>query len=107
MNLPPLILASLSPRRAELLRKLAIPFEIVSGETQEIHPEHLTPGEVCQINAYRKARAVAKTHPDSLVIGADTIVCLGTKVFGKPVNLDEAHRVLAQLQGRTHEVMTG
>jgi len=107
MNLPPLILASLSPRRAELLRELGTQFQIVTGEVQEIHPEHLTPREICQVNAYRKARSIAKKHPDALIIAADTIVCLGVKVFGKPRDLDEAHGMLAKLQGRTHEVMTG
>ena len=107
MKLPPVILASASPRRAVLLRQLGLEFQIVPGDAREIHPEHLTPTEICQVNAYRKARATAKKYPDSLILGADTIVCLGTKIFGKPVNLKEAHRVLATLQGRTHEVITG
>jgi septum formation protein len=107
MNLPALILASTSPRRSELLRQLRLDFKVLSGRADEIHPEHLTPHEICQVNAYRKARAVAKKCPDALVLGADTIVCLGTKVFGKPKDLQEAHQTLSQLQGRTHEVVTG
>jgi len=100
MNLPPLILASLSPRRAELLRELGTQFQIIPADAQEIQPEHLTPREICQVNAYRKARGIAKRHPDALIIAADTIVCLGAKVFGKPRDLDEAHATLAKLQGR-------
>ena len=107
MDLPPLILASASPRRSQLLRELALSFEVVPGRAEEIHPEHLTPHEICQINAYRKARVIAKKHPDALVLGADTIVCMGTRVFGKPKDLRDAHRMLGQLQGRTHEVLTG
>jgi septum formation protein len=107
MNLPPLILASVSPRRAELLRQLEPRFQILPGRAQEIQAEHLTPHEICQLNAYRKARVVAKQHPDALVLGADTIVCLGAQVFGKPRDLSDAHRTLAKLQGRTHEVVTG
>jgi len=102
-----LILASTSPRRAGLLREAGIPFKVVVSEAPEAHPEHLTPSEICQVNAYRKARAVAKKHPDELVLGADTVVCLGTRVFGKPVDLEEAQATLAKLQGRTHEVITG
>ena len=107
MNLPPIILASASPRRVKLLGELKLDFQVVSADTPEAHPEHLTPTEICQMNAYRKARAIAKKHPDSLVLGADTIVSLGAKVFGKPGDLKEAHRFLAKLQGRTHEVITG
>lgn len=91
----------------DLLRGLGLEFQVVVGQVEEIQPEHLTPQEICQINAYRKARAVAKKHPDALVLGADTIVCLGTRVFGKPADRVEASRMLGQLQGRTHEVLTG
>src|SRR2546423_478607 len=107
MNHPPLILASASPRRAELLREAGLDFQSVPSDAPEVQPEHLTPGEICQINAYRKARAIAKEHPDSLVLGADPIVPLGLEVLGNPASLDEAHRTLAKLQGRTHEVLTG
>jgi septum formation protein len=107
MNLPPLILASASPRRAELLEKLGVEFVVIACHAAEIQPEHLTPHEIAQINAYRKTRLVAKQHPDALVLGADTLVCLGTTVFGKPANVEEAHTMLAKLQGRTHEVVTG
>ena len=107
MKLPPIILASASPRRSELLKTLGVPFQIVSGDTAESHPEHLTPREICQLNAYRKSRAIAKKHADALVLGADTIVCLGTTVFGKPAYLDEARQILAKLHGRTHQVFTG
>ena len=105
--LPPLILASASPRRSELLRQMGLAFEVITASTPEIQPEHLTPLEVCQINAYRKARAVAKKFPDSLVLGADTLVWLGTRIFGKPADLSDAERMLGELQGREHHVTTG
>jgi len=107
MNLPPLILASTSPRRSELLRELPVEFEVVAATVEEVHPGHLAPSEICRINAYRKARSVAKKQPDSLVLGADTLVCLGARVFGKPKDHAHAHEMLAQLQGRTHQVITG
>ncbi len=104
--MPPLILASVSPRRAELLRQLGHEFKVIGSDVQEIHHGELTAQEIAQINAYRKARAVAKKYPDALVLGADTLVCLGAKLFGKPKNLEEAYEMLEQLQSKTHEVVT-
>jgi len=104
---PPLILASASPRRAELLKLLRVKFRIIPSDATEVAHEHLTPLEICQLNAHRKARAVAKRIPDALVIGADTLVFLDNKILGKPRNLADARRMLARLQGRTHQVVTG
>ena len=64
MNLPPIILASPSPRRSELLRQIGMDFTVVTSDTPEIHDGELTAREIAQVNAYRKARAVAKKHPD-------------------------------------------
>jgi septum formation protein len=107
MKLPSLILASASPRRTELLRQLKLEFEIVPGDAAEIFDEQLSPHELCQLNAHRKARVIAKKIPDALVLGADTLVFLEREVFGKPQNLDEAKQMLERLQGRTHQVVTG
>jgi septum formation protein len=106
-DLPPLILASASPRRVELLRQLSLEFNVVPGDVPEIHHDQLTACEASQVNAYRKARAVAKRFPDALVLGADTLVYLGAKLLGKPPTLEAAYEMLEQLQGRTHEVVTG
>ncbi|MGH7976878.1 MAG: Maf family protein [Limisphaerales bacterium] len=107
MKLPPLILASASPRRAELLRQMKLKFEIVPGDAPEVFDDYLSPLEICRLNAHRKARAVAKKNPDALVLGADTLVFLDDKIFGKPRDFDEAEKMLGQLQGRTHQVVTG
>ena len=107
MKRSPLILASASPRRAELLKLLRVKFRIIPSDATEVVHEHLTPLEICQLNAHRKARAVAKRIPDALVIGADTLVFLDNKILGKPRNLADARRMLARLQGRTHQVVTG
>ncbi len=107
MNLPRLILASASPRRAELMRQMGLTFDVWPAAVPEEQPGHLTPSEMCQINAYRKARAVAKKEPDALVLGADTLVCLGPRIFGKPASLEEAEQMLLELQGREHVVITG
>ena len=107
MNLPTLILASASPRRLELLRQTGLEFKAIPSDADEIHNEQLTAAELSQINAYRKARAVSKKFPDALVIAMDTLVASGSKLFGKPKNTAEARRMLEELQGRTHEVVTG
>lgn len=107
MNLPPLILASASPRRAELLRQLGLRFQTVPGDAGEFAHEHLSPLELCQLNAQRKARAVAQKAPDALVLAADTLVFLDADILGKPANLAEARRMMERLQGRTHQVVTG
>ncbi len=106
-DLPPLILASASPRRAELLRQLSLDFNVVPAEVAEIHHEQMTARELSKVNAYRKARTVAKRFPDALVVGADTLVYLETMLFGKPATLEEAYQMLEHLQGRTHQVVTG
>ena len=106
-DLPPLILASASPRRVELLRQLSLDFKVVPGKVPEIHHDQLTARELCQVNAYRKARAVAKKFPDALVLGADTLVYMEAALFGKPATLEEAYQMLERLQGRTHQVVTG
>jgi septum formation protein len=107
VKLPPLILASASPRRAELLRQLKLEFKVVPSDATEVFDEQLSPRELCQLNAHRKARAVAKKIPDALVLGADTLVFLEREIFGKPRNLVDARRMLARLQGQTHQVVTG
>lgn len=104
--MPSIILASTSPRRAELLRQLTLNFKVVPSTVTEIHHDQLSVREAAQINAYRKARAVAKKYPDTLVLGADTLVCLETTLFGKPATLEEAYEMLEKLQGRTHQVVT-
>ena len=107
MKLPPLILASASPRRSELLKLLELDFTVLPSAADEVSHDHLTPLEVCQLNAHRKARAVAKKIPDALVLGADTLVFLDNEILGKPRNLADAKKMLSRLQGRTHQVVTG
>jgi septum formation protein len=106
-SLPPVVLASASPRRSELLGRLPVDFTVIPSDTPEVHNEQLTVREVCLVNAYRKARAVAKQFPDHLVLGADTLVSMGNRLYGKPADMAEAERMLAELQGKTHEVVTG
>ena len=104
----PLILASQSPRRALLLREAGFEdFAIVAPEVEEAHEEALAPEALTLENARRKAAWVAERHPEAWVIAADTLVYVDGLPLGKPVDLEEAKRMLALLSGRAHEVCTG
>jgi septum formation protein len=107
MKLPPLILASISPRRKELLQQMGVEFSVMPSSVPELHDEQLTAWEISQLNACRKARPVAKKFPDALVLSADTLVYHKTKLYGKPANRADAARMLVELQGKTHQVVTG
>src|SRR5262249_26478746 len=107
MPLPPLILASTSPRRAELLKQLYSDFRVVGSDADEGHGPDFTATELARVNAFRKARSVAVRFPGALTLGADTLVCMGAQLFGKPKDLADARRMLHSLQGRTHQVITG
>ena len=101
-----LILASSSPRRIELLRRLGIRFEVRKPlwETRIISDD---PVEVARYVALEKARNVAGFYTEGIVIGADTIVVIDNKILGKPRSIDEAREFLMMLSGRYHEVITG
>lgn len=101
------ILASASPRRRELLESLGLDFEIVPSAAEELHDPALPLEELCGLNAAAKAREIARRFPHAAVIGADTLVALEGRLFGKPATLDEAREMLAALSGRTHQVVTG
>ena len=106
-NLPPVILASSSPRRSELLASMNIEFEIVPSHAEETMEGSDFIPDLCETNARAKAEPIAELHPECLVIAADTLVYLEDELFGKPTHVDDAARMLARLQGRTHQVATG
>jgi septum formation protein len=103
----PLILASSSPRRRELLAEHGYRFEIVTAPVEETLPAHLTVRETVLLNARRKGSAVAALHPAACVVAADTLVALDGRALGKPATLDDARAMLAALAGRTHQVFSG
>jgi len=103
----PLILASASPRRAELLRNAGIAFSVDPAHVPEQPLENEPPQEYAKRLAREKARAVLARHPKDAVLGADTIVVIGGRVLEKPLDTDDAARMLRALSGRTHEVITG
>jgi len=102
-----IILASSSPRRSELLKRLGVKFRVVAPDGVDEVLMGFDPQELVITNAQRKARAVAAANPQALVIGADTVVILGSRVYGKPIDRDEAFEMLQSLQGREHRVLTG
>jgi len=107
MNSTELILASASPRRSELLRRICSSFRVVPSRAEELHDLTLSITELCEINARRKAEEVAVQFPRSIVMGADTLVGKGNHIFGKPKDIADARRMLAELSGTEHEVVTG
>jgi septum formation protein len=102
-----LILASGSPRRADLLSSAGYRFSVVQTHTAELMADFLSPRELTLFNARRKAFAVAQRHPESVVLAADTIVALDAKILGKPKDLAEARSFLERLSGRSHVVVSG
>ena len=102
----PLILASTSPRRSDLLRRAGYRVEVRPSRVQESNSAQLSPCELTLLNAGLKARRVARENPEAVVLGADTVVALGTRTFGKPADLDSAAAMLRELAGKTHLVVT-
>jgi septum formation protein len=106
-----LILASASPRRAEILRNAGIPFEIRATDVDESRLTDETPAQYVGRLALAKAVSAADRNPElgdhTLVLGADTVVVVDTDILGKPVSPEDARRMLARLSGRSHEVHTG
>lgn len=104
----PIVLASGSPRRKQLLEWAEIPFEVVVSNTDENFPPHLPVAEIPIYIARNKAIAVQNTiSADALILAADTIVVLGDHLLGKPVHREEAISMLLALQGTQHDVITG
>jgi septum formation protein len=108
MNIPKrLVLASQSPRRASLLRQIGLTFDVIPSNITEDHLDDHKPHEIVLLLSRAKAYEVARRVPDSIIIGADTIVVLDGKILGKPDTPEEAMAMLRQLSDREHEVYTG
>ena len=103
----PVILASQSPRRIELLKTVIKNFRIVPSKIDEVCDINLSPEENAILLGRKKAAWVAKEHPHNLVIGADTMVVLENKIIGKPTDAENARQILRQLSGQEHKVITG
>lgn len=102
-----IILASASPRRKEILENTNTKFEIIKSEIDEVILDNELPSQVVMRLAFEKSIDIALKHPDSLVIGADTVVVLNNKILGKPKDSSDAFNMIKQLSGKTHQVITG
>lgn len=102
-----MILASKSPRRQELIRRITDDVKVIVSEVDEILPAGIAPEEAPVYLSAIKAKAVAAEHPDEPVIGADTVVILDGRLLGKPRDREDAAEMLRRLSGRVHTVVTG
>ena len=103
-----IVLASASPRREQLLRQAGCEFQVWPSRAEEDNAAALPPDELVRLHARLKAQSVAaEVQPGDIVIGADTIVVLAGKVYGKPEKAAAAEAMLAELSGRTHSVWSG
>lgn len=102
-----LILASGSARRRDLLRAAGVPFAQVTADVDESLCRAEQPQQAVQRLAAEKATAISASHPEAVVIGADTLVALGDQILGKPDSLEHATEMLQLLSGKTHAVYTG
>jgi septum formation protein len=107
IKLPPLVLASGSPRRAEILNSVGWEFTKAAPDIDESERDGESPEDYVQRLAVEKALAVAHLHPAATVLAADTTVVVDDHMLGKPVDLDDARRMLKILSGRWHDVLTG
>ncbi len=104
----PLVLASQSPRRKKILKHFGVSFRVIKPvEVEEDFIQGESPQDMVRRLALKKALAVSKRKPGSRVLAADTVVALGSKIFGKPRSRYEARNMLKTLGGRGHEVWTG
>lgn len=102
-----LILASGSPRRAEILQNAGFDFHIRPADVDEALPAGTAPADAAYELALRKARAAAKLYPEDVILASDTLVSPGNTILGKPRDAADAARMLRLLSGRTHTVYTG
>jgi septum formation protein len=102
-----ILLSSGSPRRKELLSLLGIPFSIIIPDIPETQHTGEPARQFCSRISREKAYSVSRHHPDTLVIGADTIVVVDDLILGKPKDEAQAREYLLLLQGRVHDVFTG
>lgn len=105
--LPPLVLASTSPRRRWLLEKLGRPFDVIAPDVEEVAHEGEAPDAFARRMASEKAGEVAARRPNAWILAADTVVALDARALGKPRDPDDAVAMLTALAGRAHTVFTG
>jgi len=103
----PIILASKSPRRQELMTSMNLDFKVLLKDVDESYPDHLLPAEIAVYIAEKKAEAFSEERKDQMVITADTIVAFKNEILGKPGDGTHAREMLSKLSGTNHQVYTG
>lgn len=103
----PLILASNSPRRREILGQAGFAFSVVASDIDESFPDDMPLSEVPVFLSEKKARVLADINPHAIILAADTVVILDNIILNKPADKSEAREMLKLLSGKTHEVVTG
>ena len=104
---PPILLASTSPQRRAILEQLGLPFDVVDPKYAEETPSEGDAVALVREHASKKARSVVDDAGDRPIIGVDTAVALGGRIFGKPADATEAEAMLEELGGKTHVVVSG
>ena len=104
---PPLLLASTSPQRKAILEQLGIPFDLIAPRYEEHDPPEADAARLVRDHALGKARSVADEADGRPVLGVDTTVVLGGRIYAKPKDAGDAERMLEELSGRTHAVVSG
>lgn len=102
-----LILASQSPRRKQLLEQIGLSFEVCPSDIEEVLDPSLTPRKQVEVLSQQKAHAVASKFKNAIILAADTMVALDDEVLGKPTDKKDAVRMLKQLSGTVHFLITG
>ncbi len=102
-----IVLASASPRRKELLEQIGLEFEVDPSNCEEVMQNDIEPHEMARSLSLQKAEEVAEKHPDAIIIAADTFIVAGDKLMGKAHSEAEAREMLAELNGKSHSVITG
>ena len=101
------ILASKSPRRAEILRMIGIDFKVIPSNIKEKIDDRITKNKIAEFLSQKKAETISVKYPNDIIIGADTIVISKGEIFGKPKDEEESKQMLKMLSGNSHEVITG
>ncbi len=102
-----IILASKSPRREHILKSIGLKFETIPSNISENLNSNLNAKKLSEYLSIKKANKISEKYSDKIIIGADTIVYLDKKIFGKPIDKNENYEMLKTLSGKTHKVVTG
>ena len=102
-----IVLASASPRREELLKKIVSQFKTCPSDVNENIPDNINVIDVAEFLAVKKAKDILQKYPNDLIIGSDTVIVYNDKIYGKPKDIEDARKMLQLFSNNTHYVITG